>query len=87
MNKGLLDVGAGLQRTENGFSIEDNYQLEEGLEEVERYLTDISEREEDNLSTRWGGLRDAVAGFRKTIQTGRDVKIDRKQLNYETGNA
>lgn len=84
--QGLPDVAAGLQETENYFSIEDNYQLEEGLQEVERYLTDISEKEEHNLSTRWEGLRDAVAGFRRTIETGRDVKIDRKQLDYETGN-
>jgi hypothetical protein len=83
-DQGLPDVQAGLKDTENYFSIEDNYELEDGLREVEKYLSDISERETENLAKRWGGLRDAVAGFRKSLETGRDVSIDRTELNYET---
>lgn len=82
-DEGLPDVEAGLQDIDNGFSIEENYSLDEGLSEIENYLTDIADRDE-RLGHRWGGLRDAVAGFHKSTEKGENVKISREDLNYGT---
>lgn len=81
--KGEPDVKSGLQKTENFFSEEDNYRMEDGLTQIEEYLTDISEREEGALSSRWLGLRDAVSGFKQSLETGKPINIDRQEQNYE----
>ncbi|MFB6174830.1 MAG: hypothetical protein ABEJ87_02545 [Candidatus Nanohalobium sp.] len=80
-DEGLPDVETGLQYTDEPFSIEGNYSLDEGLNEIENYLTDIADRDE-RLGHRWRGLRDAVAGFHDSIKKGENVKISREELGY-----
>lgn len=81
-NSGEPDVGSGLRKTEDFFSIDDNYKIDEGLCKIEDYLTDIADEESGDLSARWLGLRDAVGGFRKSLETGKPVNIERGKNTY-----
>jgi hypothetical protein len=81
---GLPDIESGLQKTEDFFSDEKNYTLDEGLGQVENYLSDIAEDEQRPLSDRWLCLRDAVSGFRESLQAGKPVNISRRKQSYAT---
>lgn len=80
--KGEPNIEEGLKQTDDYFSIEDTYEIEEGLQEIETYLTEIAVKEEGAISKRWLGVRDAVAGFRKTLEEGKPSKIHRENTNY-----
>lgn len=82
--EGAPDVQSGLQKTEDFFSNENNYRLEEGLTQIEEYLTEIAEEENKPLSDRWLGLRDAVSGFNQSLEVGKPVNITRRNQNYAT---
>lgn len=83
-NKGSPDVEKGLQKTEDFFSNDDNYKLDEGLTQIEEYLTEIAEEENKPLSDRWLGLRDAVSGFQQSLERGKPVNITRGKQTYAT---
>lgn len=80
--EGEPNIEKGLKQTENYFSVEETYEMEEGLQKIETYLTEIAEKEEGNISKRWLGVRDAVAGFRKTLAEEKPSKIYRENINY-----
>lgn len=80
--EGKPNVESGLQKTEEFFSEEDNYTMKDGLTQIEEYLTYISEREEGALTGRWLGLRDAVSGFKQSLEAGKPINIDRQKQNY-----
>lgn len=83
-NKGDPDIESGLQKTEDFFSNNNNYTMDEGLGQIEQYLTEIAREEEETLSDRWLGIRDAVSGFRESLETGKPVNINRRKQNYAT---
>lgn len=80
--EGSPDIEAGLQKTEDFFSNENNYTLDQGLSQIEHYLSNIAEEESRPISDRWMGLRDAISGFRKSLQAGKPVNISRGKKAY-----
>lgn len=79
---GFADIETGLKDTEEWFSDEDNYRMEEGLKQAEEYLDQISEEEEEPLSTRWNGLREALNTFREGISPAKPVNTNGRKQKY-----
>jgi hypothetical protein len=78
---GEPDVEAGMMDTNNYFSDEDNYRLEDGLETVETQLGELA-REDERLGKRWRGLQDAVRGFRSSLEAGKPVNTSSTNQAY-----